>query len=92
MGIELICDSCNAPMCAFSRRADGSSVCTYCRHAEQLGRPEPRIYRALGALTAGHRGYVPSRHGGYTNRGSYSKLAAKAMALIKHDRILRGEE
>lgn len=92
MGIELICDSCKAPMCAFSHRADGARVCMYCRNAEKIGTPDPRTLRAIGALTANHRGYVPSRYGIYMNRGKYSKLAAKGKALIKHDRILRGEE
>lgn len=89
MGIEIICDVCGSPMCAFTMRGNGSRVCMRCIEAERVG-ASVNTMLALGALTANSRGYKPSKRG-YTDRLSLSPLASKTMALIKHDRILRGE-
>lgn len=92
MGIELICDMCGAPMCAFTNRFDGKRVCLTCRTIDRQGTVDQKVYRALGALTAGHRGYIPAGSNRYMDAGMASRLAAKTKALIRHDRILRGEE
>lgn len=79
-------------MCAFTRRCDGKRICLPCRRAELDGCKDDRVFRALGALTAGERGYVPWKHGRYIDgHRTTSKLAMKTKALIAHDRILRGE-
>lgn len=95
MGIELICDVCQAPMCCFSHRYDGSKICTNCRAMERQAQVSAtevdRVLVALGALTAGSRGYVPRGSRRYADRGNASDLVVKAKALIQHDRILRGQ-
>lgn len=90
MGLESICDVCQSPMCAFSHRHDGTRICVHCRSIERIGKPEPAVYRALGALTAGSRGYVRMLNH-YADKGRTSAVAVKTRALIQHDRILRGE-
>lgn len=83
MGLELICERCRAPMCAFKHRvsADGSvqRVCVHCCRIERDASADvpERVYRALGVLAAQHRMGGP--------------LIRKTRALIQHDRILRGE-
>lgn len=92
MGIELICDVCQAPMCAFTHRADGSKICVRCRSIERVGKPEEKVFRALGVLSSWYRGYALDSIARplfvLRDRG----LQGKTRALIQHDRILRGEE
>lgn len=94
MGIELICDVCQAPMCCFSNRRDGSRICSCCRALERQAQVRAaeieRVFAALGALTAGSRGYVPRGLIRYVDSGNASVLVVKVKALIKHDRILLG--
>ncbi len=79
-------------MCAFTFRHDGKRICMHCRKAEQVGCSDNRVFRALGALTAGERGYVPSANGRYRDgHRMFSPLVMKTKALIAHDQILRGE-
>lgn len=102
MGLELICDRCKAPMCAFKHHSKVNlsmelvteRVCVHCWRLESEAGAlvSERVYRALGVLTAQHRGYIkdaPYRWmcGIYDNG-----IHQKTKALIRHDRILRGEE
>ncbi len=96
MGIELICDVCQSPMCCFSHRYDNSRICVNCRSLEKQASAYAfgelqRVFSALGALTAATRGYVPSGSTRYVGRGNASVLVVKTKALIRHDRILRGD-
>lgn len=93
MGIELICECCGSPMCAFTHRPNGTKICRNCWNADQLGATDERVHMAIGALEAADRGYTYYQRGRYVDRVLYgeSPLKAKAKALIKHDKILRGE-
>lgn len=101
MGLEFICDRCRSPMCYFQYRARvyknvgavQQRVCVHCCHIEnEAGNKVPEVvYRAIGVLTAQHRRYIMSArwrlmHGIFSNG-----IRDKAKALIRHDRILRGE-
>lgn len=91
MGLESICDVCQSPMCAFSHRYDGTRICVHCRSIERIGTPEPKVFRTLGVLVAHRRGYaldsIARAFFGLRDTG----LREKTVALIQHDRILRGE-
>lgn len=91
MGLESICDVCQSPMCAFSHRYDGTRICVHCRSIERIGTPEPKVFRALGVLVAQHRGYAIDAMAQAICGQRETGLRQKTLALIKHDRILRGE-
>lgn len=99
---DLICDRCQSPMCAFrhqvrvnlSQRVIQERVCTNCCHIEhESGQAVPvRIYRALGVLNAQHRAHMLDAKWRLVSNSFGTGLRQKTAALIKHDRILRGEQ
>lgn len=101
MGLELICDRCKAPMCAFQNvvtfRVDEGviqeRICLHCtRITRESGREvSERTHRALGVLVAQHRGYVIDAMARAICGSLDTGLRQKTVALIHHDRILRGE-
>ena len=93
MGLEYICDTCKAPMCAFKTRYDGSRECMHCarREREAGASISVRIHKALGVLVAQHRGYILDAKLRIVPGSFGHGLKAKTKALVRHDRILREE-
>lgn len=99
MGLEFICDRCKSPMCAFrhhvkvnlSREVVQERICVHCAHIERQAGPDvPEfVYRAIGVLTAQHRGYIMDSWRRLMLNSCETGIRHKAQALIKHDRILR---
>jgi hypothetical protein len=96
MGLEVICDCCGCPCAAFTRNAYYQRLCMQCFSIARAGAKDLRINRALGQLQAfeiisSNMVFKLALTGFTSAESMVPLLKMKTMALIRHDRILRGE-